>query len=182
MSVPSADEALAATRHWLQRVVIGLGLCPFAAAPFHGDRILYRVSPAIEMEDVYRDFLDTLDQLFGSDPARYETALMILHRGLSSFDDYLDALAMVEDAVAAAGLEGLIQVASFHPEYLFDGSDPADPANLTNRSPLPMFHLIREEGLAAALESYPDPEQIPQRNVERMRALGFEGLRALLDD
>ena len=169
------------TRRWLERFVIGLGLCPFAAQPFRLDRIAYLVCDDTALEGIYRAFLGALEALVLADPQEQETALLILSRGLPDFDDYLDGLAVLEQAVDDAGLDGVIQVASFHPDYCFEGVSRDDPANFTNRSPLPMFHLIREEGLAAALESYPDPELIPERNVRRLRELGVRGIRDLID-
>lgn len=174
-------QAVALTRRWLERFVIGLGLCPFAATPYRLERIIYSVCDDAALEDIYRSFLAALEALIMADPQEQETALLILTRGLPAFDDYLDGLAVLEQAVEDAGLDGVIQLASFHPDYRFEGVAPDDPANFTNRSPLPMFHLIREQGLAAALESYPDPELIPQRNVQRLRELGVDGIRALLE-
>lgn len=182
MTGPSAGEPLLQTRRWLERVVIGLGLCPFAAAPFNAERIAYRVSDAQSLDEIYQDFLTQLYELLLSPPQDQETALLIFSRGLRGFDAYLDALAMLEQAVAEAGAEGMVQIASFHPDYRFDGVPADDPANFSNRSPYPMLHLLREDGLAAAIGDHPDPESIPARNIERLRALGIEGIRALLSD
>ena len=173
--------AIAATRRWLERIVIGLGLCPFAAAPHHAGRIAYSVCEGETHEAMYQAFLETLDGLLAADPQAVETSLLIAPRGLAAFEDYLDMVGLLEQALDEAGLEGVVQIASFHPDYRFAGAPADDPANHSNRSPLPMFHLIREDGLAAALEAYPDPEGIPQRNVERLRALGLDGIRELLD-
>jgi len=174
-------RAIDLTRRWLERIVIGLGLCPFAASPYRTERIAYRVCDDTSLEDIYRSFLGALEALVLADPQDQETALLILSRGLPDFGDYLDGLAMLERAVEDAGLGGVIQVASFHPDYCFEGVSRDDPANFTNRSPLPMFHLIREAGLAAVLESYPDPEMIPERNVRRLREIGVRGIRDLID-
>ncbi|MGB5638182.1 MAG: DUF1415 domain-containing protein [Sedimenticolaceae bacterium] len=181
MNRAGQGRAIDLTRRWLERFVIGLGLCPFAAKPFRLERIAYRVCDDTSLEDIYRSFLGALEALILADPQEQETALLILSRGLPDFDGYLDGLAMLEQAVEDAGLGGVIQVASFHPDYCFEGVSREDPANFTNRSPLPMFHLIREAGLAAALESYPDPEMIPERNVRRLRELGVRGIRDLID-
>lgn len=175
-------QAIADTRRWVERIVIGLGLCPFAAAPFKGDRIRYTVCPARDAEGIYRAFLAELQAFFEADPQQVETALFIVPQGLEDFDDYLDLLVQCEDALDEAGLGRMFQLASFHPDYLFDGSATNDPANFTNRSPWPLMHLIREDGLAAALESYSDPEQIPVRNVALLRKLGVAGIRRLLED
>jgi hypothetical protein len=174
-------RAVDLTRRWLERFVIGLGLCPFAAAPYRLDRIAYPVCDDTSLQNIYDAFLRALEALVLADPQEQETALLILSRGLSDFDDYLDALAVLEQAIEEAGLQGVIQLASFHPDYRFEGAEDDDPANFTNRSPYPMFHLIREDGLAAALESYPEPESIPQRNVRCLRELGIGGIRDLLD-
>ena len=181
MSGAVVGDPLSLTRRWLERFVIGLGLCPFAAEPFRAERINYRVSDAQSLDEIYQAFLGLLYELFTSDPHDQETALLILSRGLGDFEAYLDALALLEQAVSEAGAAGLVQIASFHPDYRFDGVEADDPANYTNRSPYPMFHLIREDGLAAALESYPDPESIPARNIERLRELGVDDIRALIE-
>ena len=176
-----AAAAVDATRRWLEHFVIALHLCPFAAEPFDAGRIRYEVSAAESIDDIYRDFLALLYELFTSDPRETETALLILTHGLKDFDAYLDAVALLEDVIGEAGAEGMVQIAGFHPDYRFDGAPADDPANYTNRSPYPMFHLIREDGLAAALESVSDPAAIPARNVERLRALGVAGIRELLE-
>lgn len=176
----ASEEVVAETRHWLQRIVIGLGLCPFAAAPFSAGRIAYAVCESGDDEAVYQAFVKTLEGLLLASVEEQETALLIVPRGLASFDDYLDVLEMLEQAIEHGGFAGMVQVASFHPGYRFDGAPADDPANYSNRSPYPMFHLIREAGLAAALAAYPDPEQIPERNVARLRELGVEGIQTLL--
>lgn len=180
MSAAETVPAIARTRDWLERFVIGLSLCPFAAAPYRAGRVVYALSEGGSADVIYRDFLRALHDFVLADPVQQETALLIIEQGLESFDAYLDMLAMLEQALLAAGLEGVLQLASFHPDYLFDGVSADDPANYTNRSPYPMFHLIREDGLAAALQRYPDPEAIPRRNIERLRGLGLDGIRALL--
>ena len=181
MTSPGQDAAVEDTRRWLERFVIGLGLCPFAAAPYRLDRIAYAVCEATTVEQIYTAFLKTLEALLLAGPQEQETALLIVNRGLSNFDDYLDALAVLEQAVEEADLQGVVQLASFHPEYRFEGTGSDDPANYSNRSPYPMFHLIREEGLAAALDSFPDPESIPRRNIRCLRELGIAGIRELLE-
>lgn len=182
MTEPSntCEQALAATRDWLQTQVIGEGLCPFAAAPFKDGRVRMVCSNATDPDTVYRDFLTELDTFLALDPQQHETSLFVLSAGLADFNDYLDMLEDLQAALDQLRLTGVVQLASFHPDYLFDGCDDDDPANYTNRAPWPLFHLIREDGLAAALESYPDPEAIPERNMARMRALGLAAVRARL--
>ena len=176
----AADPAETATRRWVEAVVIGLDLCPFAARPFHAGRVLYRVTQATDSDGLYRAFLTLLEDMYADDGSAWETALLVVDGALADFDDYLDLLEMLEAAVAAVGLEGDFQLASFHPDYRFDGVPADDPANWSNRSPLPMFHLIRQAGLTAALASFPDPEQIPVRNVARLRSLGTAAIKRLL--
>jgi hypothetical protein len=174
------QTVVARVRDWLQGTVIGLNLCPFAAAPFRGGRVRYTVCEAVEPEAIYQAFLAELDAFLQLDPAEAETGLFILSRGLGDFGDYLDMLALLEEALAEAGLEGVIQLASFHPDYVFEGNEVDDPANFTNRSPYPIFHLIREQGLEQALAGYPEPEAIPARNIARMREIGLDELRRRL--
>lgn len=171
--------ALAATRHWLERVVIGLELCPFAAAPYRAQRILYATCGG-DTEAIYAAFLRTLEDLLVGDARDMETALLIVTAGLERFDGYLDMLEMLEQAVVSASLQGQVQLASFHPDYRFAGAAASDPANYSNRSPYPMFHLIRADRLAELLRDYAAPEAIPARNIERLRRLGVEGLERLL--
>ena len=181
MTAAEWPPAVLRTRRWIERFVIGLGLCPFAAEPYRAGRVVYSICEETSLEAVYAAFLKTLEEFVLADPQQCETALLILTRGLPDFDDYLDALAVLEQAVVDAGLEGVVQIASFHPDYRFADVPRDDPANFSNRSPLPMFHLLREEGLAAALESCPEPESIPDRNVRRLRQLGLQRIRAVLD-
>lgn len=176
--VATEDQVIEQTRHWLERMVIGLNLCPFASRPYEAGQVGFMVCDETEPDAIYRAFLIELDGFLQANPDQVATDLFILSKGLADFNDYLDMLGLLEDALAEAGLEGTIQLASFHPDYLFEGVGDDDPANFTNRSPYPMFHLIREEGLQAALASYPNPEQIPERNMARLRELGVAGIEA----
>jgi hypothetical protein len=176
----NSDEIVDATRRWLADFVIGLNLCPFAAAPFRTDRVFYRVVNSNDIEGIFEAVLDVLRVLVDDGGSAWETALVITPAGLEQFDTYLDAVALIEDAVVEVGLEGEIQVASFHPAYRFEGAPADDPANYTNRSPYPMMHLIREPELEAVLRKFDGAEQIPRRNVERLRALGIEGIQRII--
>ena len=180
MNADTAPDVVAETRAWIEKFVIGLGLCPFPAAPFNAGRVGVSVCDQDDTDGVYQAFLTALFELFTSDPSELETSLLVVPQGLASFDDYLDMLEMLQLAVREAGAEGMVQVASFHPDYRFADAAADDPANFTNRSPYPMFHLIREDGLAAALESVADPDAIPARNIARLRGLGGDGIRMLL--
>ncbi len=161
------------TEQWLRDVVVSLNLCPFAAQPFKLGRIRYLVCEEQESDAIFRALLLEMETMLDLPEAEAETSLFILPYGLATFDAYLALLDTAEAAVQAVGLEGILQLASFHPDYRFDGANQDDPANYTNRSPYPMFHLIREASLEQALASYPNPELIPQRNVVKLRSLGL---------
>lgn len=174
-----AIEAI--TRRWVEEIVVGMNLCPFAHVPFQEDNISYRVSRARESEAVYRDLLQALDAFLQADPARESTGLFICPYALGEFAAYNDFLGAVEQALAEADLESMVQVASFHPDYRFADAPADDPAHFTNRSPFPMFHFIRQDALSEALESYPDPQTIPERNMSLLRGLGWEAMAQHLE-
>lgn len=178
-NTPNAETVVAATREWLEKAVIGLNLCPFARAPHVQGRVRYAVSEAETPEELLADLLAELQALATADPGEVETTLLIHPRVLRDFLDYNDFLGVAEAAVADLGLEGTIQVASFHPRYQFAGTGPDDVENYTNRSPFPILHLLREESVERAVESFPDASRIYEKNVETMRRLGLEGWRRL---
>jgi hypothetical protein len=178
--VISPQQALDETRRWVEQVVVGLNLCPFAAAPMKGERIRYVHCPERDDEGIYRSLLSELEMLIDLPESSAETCLFVVSEGLEGFPHYLEFFHIAEAAIPRAGLEGIVQLASFHPDYCFDGVDEEDPANFTNRSPYPMFHLIREAPLARALEKYPDPEAIPERNIALLRELGLAEMRRRL--
>jgi hypothetical protein len=172
------EAIMAASRCWVEGTVVGLNLCPFAAQPVEAGRIRYQVCPVSEMDGIYRAILAEFEIMLTLEEA--EASLLIVPAGLEAFDDYLNMLELAEQAIPEVGLEGQFQLASFHPDYRFEGSDESDPANYTNRSPYPMFHFIREASLAEALNHYPNPETIPQRNVELLREMGLEAVQQRL--
>ena len=176
----SPQQVLDETRCWVERVVVGLNLCPFAAAPMKGGRIRYVHCAEVEAEGIYRALLTEMETLIGLAEPEAETCLFVVPSGLEAFEAYLDLFEVAEAVIPQAGLEGILQLASFHPDYCFVGAGEEDPANYTNRSPHPMFHLIREAPLARALEKYPDPEAIPERNVSLLRELGLAAMRERL--
>lgn len=161
---------------WIDGAIIGLGLCPFAVAPRRNGDILVHISPATDARAAIDDTVDVAEALLDL-PGK--TTLVVLPHTLQSFSDYLDALATLEEELDEAGYPGWIQVASFHPDYRFADALGSDPANHTNRSPYPIFHLLREDELYEAIERHKDPEGIPERNVERLRAMGKDALRDL---
>jgi len=182
-SVPTrtepADQVIAATRTWLEKAVIGLQLCPFAAAAHLHDRVRYRVSEQCSSVGLLEELMDELQVLQDADALKCETTLLIHPRVLNDFRHYNDFLAECEQAVVELGFEGELQVASFHPLYQFAGSGAQDIENYTNRSPYPMLHLLREDSVTRAVESFPGIDDIGAANMETLRRLGHEGWRRL---
>lgn len=179
MSDPTDGEVIAETRAWLEKAVIGLNLCPFARAPHVRNQIRYVVSDAQNPEALLADLIDELRTIADADPEEIETTLLIHPRVLEDFLDFNDFLGIAEGVVEDLELEGVIQVASFHPRYQFADSGPDDVENYTNRSPYPILHLLREASVERAVGSVPDPAEIYERNIETMRRLGREGWRRL---
>lgn len=178
-SVPSDEQVIAATRTWLERAVIGQQLCPFAAGPYLSDRVRICVSGQRSNEGLLEDLCRELEALRDADPLQCETTLLVHPQVLTDFLDYNDFLDVCDAAVAELGLEGELQVASFHPQYQFADTDAQDITNFTNRSPYPMLHLLREASIARAVESFPGIDDIGPRNMETLRRLGHEGWRQL---
>ncbi|WP_354682814.1 DUF1415 domain-containing protein [Cupriavidus necator] len=173
----SADAVIAATRHWLERAVIGLNLCPFAKSVYVKEQVRYVVSTATEAPDVMDDLERELRLLEESDPAQLDTTLLILPDAVADFLDFNDLLYFAERLLARLGLEGTLQIASFHPHYQFADTGPDDIENYTNRAPYPILHLLREDSIARAVAAFPDAADIYERNQATMRRLGHEGWR-----
>lgn len=178
----AADEAaiIAETRRWLERAVIGLNLCPFAKAVYAKGQIRFAVTGASEPRELLSELRHELALLVGTDPQAVDTTLLIHPRVLADFTDAVPVYDEAHRLLRKAGLEGTLQIASFHPDYLFGDAPPDDPANASNRSPRPMLHLLREASLDRALAAFPDPADIYQRNLETLRRLGHEGWRRLM--
>jgi len=170
----------AATRHWLEQIVLGLNLCPFAGPALKADTVHFSCCDSAAMEDIAAAILIELDRLQGSQESDIATTLLIFSAGLADFTEFWDAAGMATELLAEAGLEDVIQIATFHPDYCFEGSGPDDVENYSNRSPYPMLHFIREAQLTRLLQDYPSPEQIPENNIRRLRQLGLAGMRQLL--
>lgn len=168
-----AKDAIEKTNTWLRDWVIELNLCPFARHPYEQGRVDIVATQQTDVEWVFRFVLSELDRLQQASPQELETTLVVVENALQLFDEYLDFLQLIEAAISESGLQGIIQIASFHPEYCFDAVTEDDPANFTNRSPYPMFHLIREASLEKAVAAYPEPENIPRRNIQLLREMGI---------
>ncbi len=172
-----SERVASETREWIERVVVGLDLCPFATEPLRAGRLRVRVSDARDPEGVADALVSELRHLDREPVERLETSLLVLPLAFPDFDEFNRFLAVCEDLLARLGLLGAIQIASFHPDYRFEGVPDEDVANATNRSPYPMLHLLREASVERAVRGHPDPEGIPGRNAQRLRSLGWEGLR-----
>ena len=179
MSAPGDDEAIAATRAWVERAVIGLGLCPFAKAVHVKGQIRYVVSGARNTDVLLEDLERELAFLADTPAGEVDTTLLIHPHVLEDFLDYNDFIELADRVVEELGFEGVLQVASFHPRYQFEGTEPDDITNYTNRSPYPILHILREASVDEAVAAFPDAERIFEKNIETMKKLGHEGWDAL---
>ena len=176
----SADDPIALTRRWLERAVIGLNLCPFAKAVYVKEQVRFVLSEARDSDALYQQLHAELLWLRDADPQQTDTTLIVHPHVLTEFLDYNDFLDLADGLVAELGLEGEIQIASFHPDYQFAGTARDDVSNCTNRSPYPTLHLLREASVERAVAAFPDPDAIVARNIATLERLGSEGWRALL--
>ncbi|WP_047042756.1 DUF1415 domain-containing protein [Vibrio mexicanus] len=167
----SSSEVQEQVEQWLNDVVIGLNLCPFAAKPQRNEQIKTFVSDAVTEETLLEDILQELMLLENHTPDELETTLVVVPNLLDDFYDYNAFIDWVEALIKQQDWQGIYQVATFHPNYCFGGAAPEDDENLTNRSPYPIFHLIREESMEKVLRHYPNPEDIPDTNIERVSNL-----------
>lgn len=176
---PDARRVLAETRAWVERAVIGLNLCPFARAVQAKGQVRYAFSDARQPAALRADLERELLALAAADPRETDTTLLVHPGALADFGDYNDFLDEADAALEALGLAGVLQVASFHPDYRFAGSTADDIDNATNRSPYPTLHLLREDSIDRAVAAFPDPASIYENNIRRLRALGPAGWAAL---
>lgn len=175
------DEAdvVAAMREWIEKAVIGLNLCPFAKAVYVKNQVRLVVSTARHLDGLLEDLDRELDFLAAADPDEIDTTLLIHPTLLPDFLDFNDFMQLAEAAVDEHGLDGVIQIASFHPNFQFEDTAPDDLGNYTNRAPFPTLHLLREASIARAVAAFPEAETIYQRNIETLQNLGLSGWQAL---
>jgi hypothetical protein len=172
-----ADEIELIARRWVEKIVIGLNLCPFAKAVHTKKQVRYVVTAAIHPDDLLAELEHEVAILIDTDPLELDTTLLIHPLAMLDFIDYHFFVAEADAALARLEVQGVLQIAGFHPNYCFAGSDPDDMANYTNRSPHPMLHLLRESSVSRAVAAFPDASDIFANNIEKLRSLGLDGLR-----
>jgi len=178
---PSADP-IADTRLWLERAVIGLNLCPFAKAVVVKDQVRFVLSDATTPEALLEVLGEELLRLRDTAPSEIDTTLIVHPQVLGDFLEYNDFLDEADGLIEALELAGDLQVASFHPDYQFAGTAPDDIGNYTNRAPYPTLHLLREDSVARAVDAYPEPDSIIDRNLGTLEKLGHTGWARLFTE
>jgi hypothetical protein len=173
------DAVIAQTKLWLEKAVIGLNLCPFAKGVHIKDQIRYFVSHATTPEELIKDLMAELEVLAEANPDKIDTTLLIHPYVMQDFLDYNDFLEVADATLEELDLDGILQVASFHPQYQFEDASPDDIDNYTNRSPFPTLHLLREDSIEKAVEAFPEAEQIYEKNIQTLRALGHEAWKKM---
>lgn len=171
------EEVRRRTRTWVDEAVVGLNLCPFASSVIEEGTLRMAVEAASGLDDAVGRTMEEADRLLEHAPDEVRTTLVIFERGLSEFDQFLEAAARVRGALEVTGADELLQIATFHPDYRFEGAAPEAAANYTNRAPYPTLHLLRERDVARAVESHPDPEGIPDANIARLEEMGIDEIR-----
>ena len=172
-------EVVARTQAWVDQVVIGLNLCPFAKAVVAKRQVRYVVCMDSDPEQVLKLLQTELQHLVDTDPEQLDTTLLIAPNVLPDFLAFNEFLFDCDSVLLSSGLEGVLQIADFHPRYQFAGTQADDISNFTNRSPYPTLHLLREDSIDKAVAAFPDASQIYERNVKVLEALGKEGWEAL---
>ena len=179
----TSDEIIAKTERWLTRAVIGLNLCPFAKAVHAKGQIRYVVSAATTPEMLADELVLELEFLAEASSEQTDTTLLIHPYVLQDFLDFNDFLDVADGVVAELELDGILQVASFHPQFQFENTEPDDITNFSNRSPYPTLHLLREDSVERAVAAFPGEQEIATTNIATLENLGHDGWRALgLDD
>ena len=173
----STDTVIAQTRKWIADVIVGCNFCPFAAKPLKAGTIHYEIKSRADMQSALEILAASFIKLDKEESM--ETLFIIFPDSFFDFEEYLQLVELSEALLEKQGYEGIYQIASFHPDYLFAGSSQDDPANYTNRSPYPMLHLLREESLSRAIDSYPGTEKIPKQNILYAQQKGLVYMKML---
>ncbi|MFC5519608.1 DUF1415 domain-containing protein [Polaromonas jejuensis] len=173
------DEVLTQTRLWLEKAVIGLNLCPFAKAVYVKNQVRLVVSHARHADDLLEELDRELDLLVATPAEEVDTTLLIHPTLFDDFLDFNDFLEIADGVVEEHGLEGVVQLASFHPQFQFDGTEPDDISNYSNRAPFAILHLLREDSVERAVQAFPEAEAIFEENIKTLEKIGHEGWKAL---
>lgn len=176
--IENEEQVVLAVRKWVETLVVGMNLCPFAKRELVKNRVRFVATAATTQEQLLQVLRAELE-LLNTDSA-IETTLLIHPDVLQNFYDFNDFLHDADSLLVEMEEEGIYQIASFHPDYQFGGTSPSDAENYTNRSPYPVLHLLREDSLERVIADYPNVDDIPQRNIELMNELGRDKLQALL--
>ncbi len=179
-SLTATRDPIAETRKWLEQIVIGLNLCSFAKAVYVKDQVRFVLSDATTPEALVEELAEELILLRDTPAEQIDTTLIVHPDVLTDFLEYNDFLDNADAAIEALDLQGILQVASFHPQYQFAGVAPDDVSNYTNRAPYPTLHLLREDSVERAVAAFPDPDVIVERNIDTLDKLGIEGWTRLL--
>ena len=167
------------TRAWVEHAVVGLNLCPFAKAPMAKGQIRYAVCDTTDPRALLAELCAQMRALVAADASQVETTLLMHPNVLLDFLDFNDFLGAADAALDELGLDGVLQIASFHPHYQFDGTEPDDIGNASNRAPYPTLHLLREASVDCAVQAFPEAEAIVENNMDTLEALGPAGWAAL---
>lgn len=174
----STELVIQQTKNWVNNVVIGLNLCPFASRVVIDNRIDYIVVSGNDLERHLHQLADCFARL--DETSDIETSLIIFPDAYKNFDEYLDLLDLANSLVEELNYSGIYQLASFHPQYLFAGSTEDDASNFTNRSPYPMLHLLRESSIEKAVASYKNIDEIPENNIMKLQQIGYPAMQQML--
>jgi uncharacterized protein len=175
----NVEHAIARTRVWLDRAVIGLNLCPFAKSVVVKNQVHFVVYPGDDPQALLDLLRIELDALVAADPEQRDTTLLIATGCLTDFWDFNGFLPRADRVLRKAGLEGTLQIASFHPQYQFMDAEPDALSNYTNRAPFPTLHLLREASIDRAVQAFAQPELIFEKNIQTLEQLGLAGWAAL---
>jgi hypothetical protein len=176
------QQTIQITKEWIRQFVIGLNLCPFAKHPFNADTIRYTVFEGNDLEAFLKTIAAELEFLQEHDTSVCETSLLIHPEMFTNFSEYWDFQEVIDDILEEYELDGVFQVATFHPDYQFEGTRKASPENYTNRSPFPMLHFLREDSVTKAVDTYPDVDDIPTHNIRKMNHLGSLKIKMMLNE
>lgn len=180
MQQAEIDIVVAKTKKWIVDVVVGCNFCPFAAKEIRRDSIRYQVLENATVESTLLATIEAFDVL--NSDVTVETLLLVLPNAFETFTEYLDIVDKAEALLEKENYEGIYQIASFHPQYIFAGSTNLDPSNYTNRSPYPMLHFLREESVSKAIDSYPDVDDVPDNNIAYAHEKGLRYMQTLFNN